>query len=99
MRRADGAQLDGKYRLSGGDGEAAVEMWKVVGPHNATLRASVSLQHCLPVAEETFSLADGMSRNAVQVYLYCNVMVVTWWGCPVRPNCWEDNASTPPPGL
>jgi len=35
-------------------------MWKVVGPHNATLRATVSLDDCLPVAEETFSLEHGM---------------------------------------
>jgi len=30
----------------------AVAMWKVVGPHNETLRATVSLEQCLPVSEE-----------------------------------------------
>jgi len=52
----DGAQLDGKFHLSS---DVAVAMWKAVGPHNQTLRATVSLQHCLPVYEETLSLEHG----------------------------------------
>jgi len=55
-READ-AQLEGTYRLRS---DEPVAMWKVTGPHNSTLRATVSLQHCLPVAEETFSLAPGI---------------------------------------
>jgi len=54
--RTDDAQLDGKFRLRS---DEAVAMWKVTGPQNATLRAIVSLQHCLPISEETFSLAPG----------------------------------------
>lgn len=50
----DDAQLDGKYHLRS---DEAVAMWKVIGPQNATLRATVSLERCLPVSEETFSLA------------------------------------------
>lgn len=54
--RTDGAQLDGKFRLRD---DVTVAMWKVVGPRNETLRATVSLEHCLPVSEETLTLERG----------------------------------------
>jgi len=60
-RTAD-AQLDGKFRLRS---DEAIAMWKVNGPQNATLRATVSLQHCLPVSEETYSLAPGISSHSL----------------------------------
>jgi len=47
--------VDGGLRSS-----EVLAMWKVVGPRNETLRATVSLEHCLPVSEETVSLAHGM---------------------------------------
>jgi len=56
LRRTDDAQLDGKFRLRN---EETVAMWMVTGPHNKSLRATVSLQNCLPVSEETHSLEDG----------------------------------------
>jgi len=56
LRRTDDARLDGKFRLRS---DVAVAIWKVVGPHNETLRATVSLEHCLPVSEETLTMANG----------------------------------------
>lgn len=66
----DDAQLDGKFRLRS---DEAVAMWKVIGPQNATLRATVSLQHCLPISEETFSLAPDYAL--VTSSRYVNIQV------------------------
>ena len=56
MWRTDFAQLDGKFRLRN---DEVVEMYKAVGERNSTLRATVSLKHCLPVSEETSTLEHG----------------------------------------
>jgi len=56
--RTEVAQFDGEFRLRS---DERVAMWKAVGPNNATLHATVSLERCLPVSEETLLLEHGIS--------------------------------------
>ena len=54
----------------------AVAMWKVVGPHNETLRATVSLEQCLPVSEETVQMENGTYCLHYTRLIYSSISVL-----------------------